>query len=327
MENVNCNLCNSSKVRLLYQKPDEFYFPSEYFNVVECEECGLGFVNPRPRINEMSRYYPPLFYSDLREAASRQAEINRFSTQADYIMRAIPRTGERPRLLDVGSASGDFVRFMCARGFDAEGVEPSSDGEAKAGLRIFSGLFTEFQSCSPDYHAITAWAVLEHVHDPKSYFRKASQLLIENGVFIFMIPNFESLASRKLFAEDIPRHLYFFTRDNILRYADQTGFNVELADQSNPIFVHNPHRALHYYLTKISGRKWTWPPPLSYSEFLKIKRLERGVISFFLFAIAHPIGLMDRILAPILGQCERLAGKYMVSVYVLRKKSNVGKIA
>jgi len=48
----------SSNLSLVYEKPDEFYFPSEYFRVVECLECGCGFVNPRPTAQEITRYYP-----------------------------------------------------------------------------------------------------------------------------------------------------------------------------------------------------------------------------------------------------------------------------
>jgi len=73
----------------------------------------------------------------------------------------------------------------------------------------------EFQNIplnEPTYDAVTAWAVLEHVHDPMAYFRKAAQVVKKDGLFVFLVPNFASVASRSLFCEDLPRHLYFFTR-------------------------------------------------------------------------------------------------------------------
>jgi len=319
MESVTCNLCNSSNLNFVYKKPDEFYFPSEYFSVVECQECGCGFVNPRPTAQEIARYYPAEFYSSLRNAALTRKEIERFSAQAKYVLDAIPAAA-RPRLLDIGCANGDFIRFMCERGFEAEGVEPFHTVDVKDDLKIVRGAFTDVPDDTASYQVITAWAVLEHVHDPRSYFSKASQLLTGNGVFIFMIPNFGSLASRRLFAEDVPRHLYFFTRDNIRRYADESGFVVECVDYSNPVFVHDPHRVLHYWVSRLTRRKWSWPPPPSYSDFVKTERLMRGIISFLLFLLAHPIGVADRIVAPLWGWYERLAGKYMVCVYVLRKR-------
>jgi SAM-dependent methyltransferase len=288
--------------------------------VVECQECGCGFVNPRPTEQEISRYYPAEFYSTLRKAALTAKEVKRFSAQAKYVLDAIPATA-RPRLLDIGCANGDFVEFMQERGLDAEGVEPSHIADVQDGLRIFRGAFPDLPGDTQPYQAITAWAVLEHVHDPRAYFLKASSALVNDGIFVFMIPNFASLASRRLFAEDVPRHLYFFTPDNIRRYADETGFRVELIDFSNPVFVHDPHRLLHFVVSKVARRKWTWPPPPSYTEFVKAKYLARGMYSFLLFCMAHPIGVVDRIVAPLWGRYERLVGKYMVCVYVLRKRA------
>src|SRR3546814_5417313 len=67
--------------------------------------------------------------------------------------------------------------------------------------------------CSSDlYDVITAWAVLEHVHDPMSYFMKAASTIQSGGYFVFLVTNFDSISSRSLFREDVPRHLYFFSK-------------------------------------------------------------------------------------------------------------------
>jgi len=57
--------------------PDRLFFRDEYFTVVECDQCGLGFVNPRPTISEIQKYYPAEYHAqtaiwaalDLRKRA------------------------------------------------------------------------------------------------------------------------------------------------------------------------------------------------------------------------------------------------------------------
>jgi len=58
LEAVACNLCGSERQTAVYAMPDRRYFREEFFTVTECDECGLGFVNPRPTIAEMQKYYP-----------------------------------------------------------------------------------------------------------------------------------------------------------------------------------------------------------------------------------------------------------------------------
>lgn len=50
LETVPCNLCGGREFTPLYCKPDEFYHREDWFQVVACKACGLGFVNPRPTV-------------------------------------------------------------------------------------------------------------------------------------------------------------------------------------------------------------------------------------------------------------------------------------
>ena len=65
LETVPCNLCGSNNLRFVYEMPDTWYFSDEFFEIVECESCGLGFVNPRPKVEVIDRYYPKEFYDEF----------------------------------------------------------------------------------------------------------------------------------------------------------------------------------------------------------------------------------------------------------------------
>src|SRR5262249_55938482 len=145
-----------------------------------------------------------------------------------------------PLLLDIGCANGDFPRFMAARGWRVEGVEISESAGKISDFPVYRQEFQEIPVHSPAYDAVTAWAVLEHVHDPRAYFQKTAAVLKPGGLFVFLVTNFESLASRRLFFEDVPRHLNFFTRDVVRKYLDREGFTLLREDNGRSVYKAAP---------------------------------------------------------------------------------------
>lgn len=168
MEFVNCNLCGSKDYKIVYKKPDNLYYPDEWFDVVECTNCGLGFVNPRPDINEIGKYYSKDFYDYFEREANLHME--RYKKEAKYLESI---KSKEKRLLDVGCANGDFPRYMKSLGWEVEGVEISTKAKEITDFKVYRQNFAEIPINEPYYDAITAWAVLEHVHDPMSYFNKS----------------------------------------------------------------------------------------------------------------------------------------------------------
>ncbi len=173
MEHVSCNLCGSTALRPVYTMPDAKFFNDQWFTVVECVGCGLGFLNPRPTREEMGKHYPAEYYDYLSPAGDQL----RYERQAEFLAER-KRAAERPRLLDVGCANGDFPRFMMrsrmGRGRRRSVVHVDADPDFPVHPLEFSR-----PTSIPDasFDAVTAWAVLEHVHDPMAYFRKASAVL------------------------------------------------------------------------------------------------------------------------------------------------------
>lgn len=316
MELVNCNLCKSDKNKFLYSKSDALFFPAEFFNVVKCEKCGLGFVNPRPTIKQIGKYYPESFFDNFK--LNEKADQLRYEAQKIYIDKYV-NAKKSKRLLDIGSGNGEFIQYMNNCGWYAEGVEPFYKPKNNDQLKIYKHEFTSMPINNLSFNVLTAWNVLEHTHDPMAYFIKANQLLVKKGIFIFNIPNFDSLASQKLFAEDIPRHLYFFTKSNIEKYLKKTGFKLEKFDSKNTIFVHNPNRWLIYFLHKILRKPFLWPIRSSFKEFLIDNNLSDNLTSKILYLFKHPIRFIDSLLAPAIGKIERYFGKHFTVIYIARK--------
>lgn len=320
METVACNLCGSDRYRAVYEMPDRKFFREEFFTVVECERCGLGFVNPRPTIAEIQKYYPATYYRGLPTKSHERYLTRRFRAQAGYLEQIEKRDG-RKRLLDVGCANGDFPRFMAARGWDVEGVEISESSERIKDFPVYTQEFQKIPVNEPTYDAVTAWAVLEHVHDPMAYFRKAAKVVKKGGLFVFLVPNFHSVASRHLFCEDVPRHLYFFTRETAKQYLEKTGFALEREDNGRKIYKLAPYNWLGFMVrTRLMGKKYEFrDAPLASKEFRDVHNLRPGIVTALKYAAYSPTMVVDRMLWPVIETAQILRKTYGVSTYVGRK--------
>jgi cyclopropane fatty-acyl-phospholipid synthase-like methyltransferase len=294
--------------------------PGRVFTVVECDDCGLGFVDPRPTIAEMQKHYRAEYYQSRPTKSHERYLRRRFTTEASYL-KDLENGKARRKLLDVGCANGNFPRFMAARGWDVEGVEISKSSQRIADFPVHTQEFQEIPVNEPRYDAVTAWAVLEHVHDPMAYFRKASALVKKGGLFMFLVQNFQSVASRRLFCEDIPRHLYFFTRETVRQYLDKTGFRLEKEDNGRKIYRLAPNNWLGFmWRTQILRKKCDYEDaPLTSKEFRRVHPLRNGVVTALKYAAYSPVPAIDRMLWPVIETAQILRKTDGVSTYVARK--------
>jgi len=320
LETVPCNLCGSERHTPVYAMPDRRYFREEFFTVVECDQCGLGFVNPRPTIAEMQKYYPAEYYQKPPTRSHDRYLRRRFTAEASFL-KDLENGSGRKKLLDVGCANGDFPRFMAARGWEVEGVEISESSERIADFRVHTQEFQDIPVQGPTYDAVTAWAVLEHVHDPMAYFRKASAVVKKGGLFVFLVPNYQSVASRHLFCEDVPRHLYFFARGTVRQYLEKTGFRLEKENNGRGIYKLAPNNWLAYMLrTRLLGKKYSYEDvPLTSKEFRQVNHLRSGLLTALKYAAYSPASVIDRMLWPAIETGQILRKTYGVSTFVGRK--------
>jgi len=319
METVTCNLCHSQEQRSVYSKPDGHYFTDEWFTVVECLNCGLGFVNPRPTAAEMSRFYPADYYeNDQREPAYHQ---RRYQLEAEIVQTITSPGGGL--LLDIGCANGNFPRQMQKLGWEVEAVEISAHSEDVYGFQIYRKEFPQIPIQGPRYDAVTAWAVLEHVHDPAAHFRKVGEILKPGGVFVFLVTNFDSISSRALFREDVPRHLYFFTEKTVREYLSRNGLTFISSQYRNDLQMMRPVGWLRYYLYRLVGATLTWKDiPPNRTEYFARKGLKHGIGSHVRYVICHPLTVIDRLLMPLFEWLQIRRRTYGIVAYVARKEAH-----
>jgi SAM-dependent methyltransferase len=301
--------------------PDRLFFPEEFFSVVTCDDCGFGFVRPRPTPAEMARHYPAAYFQAVATASRDRYFQRRYAAEAAYL-RPCEKPGTQPLLLDVGCAGGDFPRFMAARGWRVQGVEVSEAVGSIQDFPVYRREFHEIPVATPTYDAVTAWAVLEHVHDPMAYFGKASQVLKPGGLFVFLVTNFESVASRHLFVEDVPRHLNFFTRSVVGKVLESTGFRLLREDNDRNIYKAAPVHWLPYQIqSRLRRRPFTYADvPLTKREFLRMHQLPRNWRSSLRYAFYSPASVIERLFFPLIETLQILRKSYGISTYVAQKR-------
>ncbi len=318
MEHVACNQCGGTDFFPAYEQPDTLFDISDWFSIVGCTQCGLGFVNPRPTTAEMTRYYPPQFFSEFENSGAHQ---NRYAAQAALLAStAAKANGALPLLLDIGCANGDFPRFMQARGWRVEGLEVSPNANAIEDFPVHRMPLPELAFDAPRYDAITAWAVLEHVHDPRAYFTKAAALLKPGGQFAFLVTNFESLSSRVLFNEDIPRHLYFFTEKTLRAYLADAGLEVQKILYDDAVFEMTPVNILYHLWARLRRRRLRWQDtPESRHLYIQRNGLSRGMSATLRYAITHPLAAIDRCAAMLYARWQMQQRTYGIITIVAGK--------
>lgn len=59
METVACDLCGNNGADVLFEQRDLLYEPDgALWAMVQCKTCGLVYLNPRPTVDEIAKYYP-----------------------------------------------------------------------------------------------------------------------------------------------------------------------------------------------------------------------------------------------------------------------------
>lgn len=164
---------------------------------------------------------------DFDSAFSTALDEARFGNELDRI----EAQGLRGSVLDVGCATGQFLRIAQRRGWDVAGVELAEFARKLASDRLGAPIAGSLDELAPGrtWDVVTLHHVLEHIEDPIGFLgqhvrpRVGRHLLIE-------VPNFASLASRAHGARwrDLrpEQHLSHFTPQSLEQCVASAGFRV-----------------------------------------------------------------------------------------------------
>lgn len=250
---VDCAICGSKRCLEIASCADPRGLTDQVFKVVRCLECGFHFLNPRPEIDEMGKYYPAGYYSNRRQvrtgrAGNRKRAVrwlyhsfdrwnNRKNRRDDERKNGIvERYHPEGTILDIGCGEGAFLALLPKEKWERHGVDFSERAIEEARKQDIENLHLGDPSnldLPKDYFdVITLWHVLEHVYYPMALLRKIHFLLKVGGHVILTVPNLKSM-EMKLFRRhfnaswEAPRHLSHFDTKSVSVLLETAGFKID----------------------------------------------------------------------------------------------------
>lgn len=207
------------------------------FTLVQCDRCGLLYLNPSPTWDELKLHYPDRYHPFIGTIEEQPSALVRWAQRYGVVRRcrAVTQRQHSGRLLDVGCATGVFLNEMRDHGdWELYGVEPVASAATFArqhsGVRIFQGTLLEVAYPDGFFDVVTMWDVLEHVADPRIYLHEIHRILKPGGWVLIKVPDPWCWEAR-LFGSfwigyDAPRHLFGFPRPALAHQLGILGFDL-----------------------------------------------------------------------------------------------------
>jgi SAM-dependent methyltransferase len=250
VEFPSCGLCGTDDHTEVLTVTDLRHGNPGEFKLVECNECSLRYLSPRPNKASIAAFYPkdyaayaPKPRTSLRigraldslfESYQRHFQEDSFPTYyfSKHIQNYRGPTGS-PRILDVGCGSGQKLAYVQKAGWETYGVD--FDEQAVENARA-SGAQAELAEgdaipFEDDYfNALMSWHSLEHHYDPAGTVREMYRVLRPGGDAIVSVPSGKNVGLDLFGANwgplEAPRHLYHFTEKTLSRMFSEAGFEV-----------------------------------------------------------------------------------------------------
>jgi 2-polyprenyl-3-methyl-5-hydroxy-6-metoxy-1,4-benzoquinol methylase len=195
------------------------------------------YLNPRPTIEEMARYYPNDYH------AYKVDEHLSVITRLDHHYGIIKRcravmayaSSKGGRILDIGCSTGSFLDAMRRRGWEPYGVEINAGAANYArehiGLNVFAGTLIDAHYPDAFFDVVTLWNVLEHLHQPQATLFEIGRIIRQEGLLVISLPNPDCIEA-KIFGRywaglDAPRHLYIYSRHTLQQALARAGFVIK----------------------------------------------------------------------------------------------------
>jgi len=204
------------------------------FRLSNCRRCGTAWTTPQLCPEELESYYNHDYYGPDNVKFVKPMEMivewmNR--VRARQLHRLLKAQG---KVLEIGCGRGLLLEQLAKMGHECTGIERSSLAAARAnrisGLQILTQPLEDSEFVEGSFDLVVQWHVLEHLENPNHILKKIHRVLKSEGYLVLEVPNFSSLQagifSHWWFHLDIPRHLYHFSMDGLIRMLKRNGFTV-----------------------------------------------------------------------------------------------------
>jgi SAM-dependent methyltransferase len=186
-----------------------------------------------PSDYELEEFYSSFHLSENEGGVYDEVELR---MQADFPakLKLVRQFGHVSQLLDVGCGKGFFVKLCNSAGIDAEGIDVSDSaieyGTNELTLTLHHGKIESCTTLKPSYDAITLWATIEHLREPRVTIEAAAHHLkpggflhVDTGIGFDWL---DKLLPGNVQWYDPPQHLFVFSSKGLSSLIEQCGFRI-----------------------------------------------------------------------------------------------------
>ena len=209
---------------------------------VKCKKCGLIYANPIPAEDSLNKYYSLIskekfggIYGNIDDRF--EFLVGMSNKRLEKIERYV---GSGKSLLDIGTGIGIFTGIALDRGWQAEGLELTQEdcqyAKEKFDLDLKQENFYTFKE-DRKYDVVTLFEVIEHLQNPLKDLKQINKLIKNDGMLVIATPIQDTLYGKKMKENNVfwnvITHLSYFTKDVMLNYLKEAGFEVIEINGSN----------------------------------------------------------------------------------------------
>lgn len=270
-----CDLCGSRERKIVDQQG----------NILQCNVCGLRFVSPRPRQEDISKIYD-WSYENCPGWAAVNPEGQLMHERRFNSLQRFIREG---KILDVGAGRGEFLsKAKRTAKWQCFGTDTSryavEFAKKKFDISLSFGQLEDLGYPPEFFDAVTLWHVLEHLPFPSRAIKESRRILKKEGFLFVAVPNDSWLGRRQFFKNALKKRLNRLPFKKKLKLKKMYP---DINEQGNKhLFYFTPHtlrRLLEKYGFRIRSRS------IDYSHEKFDPRIERRYKFDLLFC--HLIGL------------------------------------
>lgn len=194
--------------------------------LVRCRACGMVYANPVAAELATGSFYDEKGESFYLSADKLEADYA--SVRFERELKIFRRFCKSGQVLDVGCSTGAFL-FQLKERFAGDYAVTGTDVTSAAvcyaesrGISVVRESFLDLDEGKEAYDAITFWAVIEHLVEPRAFLEKAARMLRPGGHCFVLVPNLASLAVRVAGAKYryiMPDHVNYFTPRTLVDFA------------------------------------------------------------------------------------------------------------
>ena len=164
------------------------------FNFVQCDNCGLVYVNPRLKEPISDAFYVS---SDLMSTLVQlQQQEQKEEAEVKYIPileKMKQYQNNRNTLLDIGCSVGNFMSLATEYGWKVDGIELNKNAHKlclSKGLNVYNEKIEALDLASK-YSVISLFALIEHLHAPDLMIASIKKNLAKNGLILLFFPDWD----------------------------------------------------------------------------------------------------------------------------------------